>query len=487
MSQLAKSEQVLPAASTLLESLAVFAKATRYETLPAEVVTETRRILLDSAGCALAGAGSERGKQGMALARQIGAGVEECTVLGSGARLTRFGAAFANGEMINGFDYDSVLPPGHVSPFVIPPILAAAELKHANGKDLIVATALAHEISTRIGQSMRGNRDVSDDNLRTGKMDVPPVMGHSCTIFGGTAGVAWISGFDAETMAQAMAHGGHIVPMQTLSKWNKTVPVATTKYLMAGWMGQAALTAASMAQLGYVGDKSLLEGDYGFWKFAGSTKWNPDFLLQDLGKTWIFPPATVFKHYACCRVIHNALDCFGAIIEREKLNPDEIVKVSAYIEASSWQPVWQNRVIKSQVDAQFSVAYNFSMVAHRIEIGPKWQDREVMRDPKILAFMDKVSHETHPEYIRTLKEDSNTRLAKVEVQARGRTFVEESRYPRGSQSMPQTRATDEELIAKFQRNAARTLPWRKIDPAIDRLMNIERVEDIAALMADLAI
>ncbi|OGA27667.1 MAG: hypothetical protein A3I01_02090 [Betaproteobacteria bacterium RIFCSPLOWO2_02_FULL_65_24] len=481
----ARATQEAP--GTLIETLAQFALATRFDDLPRDVVSETRRILLDAFGCALAGTTSERGKSGMKLARLIGAPASECTVLGTGEKLTRFGASFANGELINGFDHDPVLPPGHVSPFVIPPLLALAEQRHASGRELIAAAAVAHEISTRVGQSMRGNRDVSEEDLRSGRMDVPPVMGHSCCIFGSTAAAGRLLGYDREATSQAMAHGGHIAPMQTLSKWNKTTPVATTKYLMAGWMCQAALTAAHMAELGYVGDKSLLEGDYGFWKFAGSTRWDPEFLVRELGREWLFPPITVFKHYACCRVIHNALDCFGKIIGEHQLQPHEIEKITAYIEASSRQPVWLNRSINTQVDAQFSVAYNFAVLAHRVPIGPEWQDRETMTDPDILGFMDKVSHEPHPDYMRMLREDPNSRLAKVEVRARGRTFVEESKYPRGSQSLPGTRMSDEELIAKFKRNAARGLPWRKIDRAVEQVMGLEEVQDVAALVDGLCI
>ena len=472
-------------ALTLIETLAQFATSLRYEDLPTEVVIETRRILLDSIGCALAGVASERGKAGTKLARMIGGHSSDCSVLGTGERLTPFGASFANGELINGFDHDPVLPPGHVSPFVIPPLLAIAEQKHLSGRDLLVAVAVAHEISTRMGQSMRGNRDVSEENLRTGTMDVPPVMGHSCCIFGSTAGAGRLLGYDRELTSQAMAHGGHIAPMQTLSKWNKTTPVATTKYLMAGWICQAALTASHMAEVGYVGDKSLLEGDYGFWKFAGSTRWDPEFLVRGLGENWLFPPIMAFKHYACCRVIHNALDCFRKIIEENGLRPEEIDKVSAFIEASSRQPVWMNRTITTQVDAQFSVAYNFAVAAHGVPIGPQWQDRETMTNPAILAFMDKINHQPHPECMRMLREDPNTRVARVEVQARGRSFSVESKYPRGSQSTPQTRMSDAEMLAKFRRNAERSLPWRNIDRAADRLMGIEDVSDVADLMQGL--
>jgi len=65
-----------------------------------------------------------------------------------------FGAAFANGELINALDFDAILPPGHVSPYVIPGALAIAESTGAPGTDLITALALSHEMSYRIGKAM---------------------------------------------------------------------------------------------------------------------------------------------------------------------------------------------------------------------------------------------------------------------------------------------------------------------------------------------
>jgi hypothetical protein len=72
---------------TLIETLADFAVETRFDDLPADVQTETRRIQLDSAGCAFAGTTSERGKSGMKLARMIGRNGWDASVLGTGEKL----------------------------------------------------------------------------------------------------------------------------------------------------------------------------------------------------------------------------------------------------------------------------------------------------------------------------------------------------------------------------------------------------------------
>ena len=127
--------------------LVKFGEETDFEDLPDEVRHEAKRVLLDSVGCALGGIMVDKGRFSIQFARKLGAGTES-TILGTGDRVSSAAAAFANGELINALDMDAILAPAHVSPFVIPASLALAESRGASGKDLIVAIALGHEISS---------------------------------------------------------------------------------------------------------------------------------------------------------------------------------------------------------------------------------------------------------------------------------------------------------------------------------------------------
>ena len=124
--------------SSVTQELADFAVDISYEELPLEVVHESKRLLLDSLGCAIGGLSTEKGKVSVSLARRIG-GNPESTIIGTGDKVSSAPAAFANGELINALDYDALFSPDHVSPFVLAAPLAIAELKGSSGKDLIVA------------------------------------------------------------------------------------------------------------------------------------------------------------------------------------------------------------------------------------------------------------------------------------------------------------------------------------------------------------
>lgn len=462
--------------TTTISQLADFVDRTSFADLPASVVSETKRLLLDSIGCALAGVTSDKGKWGLSFARSFFTGAPQATVIGFGDRLSALGAAFVNGELINGLDYDAAGK--HLPPFVIPASLAVAELKKVTGKELITACALAHEIGIRIGGGMSSYRDIVN-----GKTSFPPVSGHSCSIFGGTAAVAKLEQFPKDQLAQALSMAGLICPMQIQANMVKSERPTAAKYLLAGWVSQAEITAAYLVKAGYRGDIATLDGDYGFWRYAGSSSWNADSVVAALGNEWRFPRATPLKLYPCCRIMHGTLDCLAAVIEKNGLRPQEIDSIRAYLEASCTEPVFNNRDIRDQVDAQFSVAYNLSVLAYGIKPGIRWQERDTLNNPEIRKFMDKVTFEPHPGYVEALKKDPQARISKVEVSARGKLFVEESEYIKGTPtSDPATTITDDELMAKFTDNASFILPTRKVDEAGRRLMDLDSVGDVTTIM-----
>ena len=134
---------------------------TRYEDLPADVVLETKRMILDSVGVGVSGMTHEKGKIALTVARCTMPG-SEATVLGFGEKLSVMGAAFVNGDAMNALDNAIVCPPGHLVEYVIPAILAYAQAHHISGKEVIRAVALGIELTHRIGKACPYHRDVED-------------------------------------------------------------------------------------------------------------------------------------------------------------------------------------------------------------------------------------------------------------------------------------------------------------------------------------
>ena len=127
------------------DDLVNFIVGTEYADLPSNVIHEAKRSLLDALGCAIAGIATDKGKIAVSVARRL-SGPQESSILGVGDRVSCVNAAMANGELINGLDFDAI---SHIHPFAIPPALAVAETVKASGKDLILSTVLAQEIAKR--------------------------------------------------------------------------------------------------------------------------------------------------------------------------------------------------------------------------------------------------------------------------------------------------------------------------------------------------
>lgn len=467
--------------ATIVETLAEFTSQLRFEQLPPNVLEESKRLLIDAIGCGLGGLSHSKGTIGVEYARLMGAGTpgNQASILGTAERVSTVGAAFANGELINALDFDAILPPGHVSPYVIPGALAVGEAGHVSGKEMLCAVALSHEMSNRIGKSMDYLRDIKD-----GKVSPPPVFGYASTVFGAAAAIGRLKGHSQETLAHGLGIAGSISPVNSHWCWSQHAPATTVKYTAAGPLAQAAMTAAHMAELGHRGDRQILDdGEFGYRRFIGSSRWAPERILPGLGSEWYFPAEQSYKPYPHCRILHALLDCLIGIVETNDIRPNEIEGINAWVEAFVMQPIWLHRKIEHVTDAQFSVAHGLSVGAHRIPPGKKWQSPEVVFDPSVLALMDKISFEVHPDYEKLVTSNAASRPARIEVRARGKSFVEEARYPKGSPSPdPKSTMTTEELVAKFVRNAEGVIDARKVDQAVTQLLNLDQIEDFANLM-----
>ena len=365
----------------------------------------------------------------------------------------------------------------------MPGALAVAEVRGASGRDLITAMAVSHEMSYRLGKAMDYLRDVKD-----GQVSPPKVYGYSSTTFGATAAIGMLKGFSADTLGHALGIAGCIAPVNSHRAWCQHAPSTTIKYLMAGALVQSALTAAAMAELGHRGDLQVLDDpEFGFPRFIGSTRWVLGPITDQLGVEWRFPAEQAYKPYPHCRILHALLDCLIHVIEEHDIQPDEIVGIKALVEGFVHQPIWLMNDIADVTDAQFSIAHGLALGAHRVPPGKAWQDPELVFSQSVLDLMRKVTHELHPDYVALLTGHAASRPARIEVRARGQTFVAERRYPKGSPSPePETTMTTQELVHKFRRNAEGVLPAANVDDVVHTLLNLEDIDDFASLMRQLS-
>ncbi|RHW23777.1 MmgE/PrpD family protein [Nocardioides immobilis] len=470
--------------ATHIEKFAAFAATSTRTPLPAEVSEETKRILLDTIGCVLAAVDIPTGRMGIEYGRLLGGSSDEATIMGQANRTSVHGAAFANAEMSATLDMHPIAAPGHVAPYVVPVVLALGEKLNRPGTDVMTAIAVCHEMSFRFAKTMDKNRDIKD-----GKADTSPVLGYASTVFGVTAAAAIMKGLGKEVVANALGIAGCTSPVNAHRAWLMHSPNPTIKYnLQPGGLVFNSLTAAYLAELGHRGDNQILDDvEYGYPRYIGTRRWEPSRLTDALGSEWRFPAESYFKPYPHCRVTHAVLDVIFDLVETNDIKPDEIESLTAYGEQwAAGVPTFMNTDIRRPYDAQFSFPHGLSLAAHRVPPGKDWQDPDVVFDASVLDVMRKVIWKSHPDWATAVSADPVARPTRVEIVARGETFVGERAYPKGSRSPdPSTYTTDEEIRAKFFHNASGVISPEDARWVADRVMNLEQIDDVSVLMARL--
>jgi 2-methylcitrate dehydratase PrpD len=470
------------------QRLAAFSLETTYENLPDYVVKEAKHLIMDTIGCALAALSTDKGKMNVALARQFG-GPPVASIIGLGDKVSLNTAALINGELMFTIDMHAIVAGGHDSAYVLPAPLAVAESTGASGKDMILASAIGWEISWRLAKAvlreaiMFGGAQRQNANARQGR------QGNAYSNFGAAAGAGRLLKLDQEKMVNALGIAGHLCKVLTHGRWGPSGMSHYTKYGLPGWQNTGAIIAVLYAQMGYTGDPTLLDdAEQGFWHYVGYDDWQPEGILDKLGEQWGFIKGIHYKSYPCCGMFHTAMDCLSEIIEKNNLTPEMIESVRVFSRNGASMTGSQNIIkdIPSISAAQFNQLYNISCVAHRIKRGVEWLEWDMLKNPQILDFMDKISIQGYPDHMKYYLQDPLSLPARVDVTAGGKTYSAEHQYWRGTTGTT-VELTEQELIEKFRHNASRILTKAKIKAAIDAFLDLEKVNNISHVIREITL
>jgi len=463
-------------AKTITQELAQFAVETKWDDLPESIVQEIKKVLMEHIGVAIAALSTDKGRHMLNLGRRLG-GTKESSILGTGEKVSCTNAALVNGELMITLDYQANMSFGHDGTFIVPSVLAMAESVDVSGKELILAMAVGHEISSRLARAAGWHKITPEDIIRMKGVRTHNKNAHSN--YGAAAAAGRLLKLDQEKMLHTLGTAGRHIDM-SLSSWGEEGAFrGMTKYVVPGWQNTGAVLSALLAETGYTGDTTILDEPQ-------RMGWHPDDITVDLGKTWIFNQQLHYKPYPCCGAFHNSMDCFYNILEKHNLKPEEIESVK--IHGRSLEE--KQKELENFYAAQFNTPYNFALLAYRIPRGVEWTDSETRRNPEILNFMDKVGFQADPDFAEAADKareiDPKVRPAKVTVVAKGQTITEEIKYRRGD-SFTDVYWTQEDAIGKFRHNAERILTGDKIDRAIQALLELENLDNISHLIDEITL
>lgn len=445
-----------------------------FDNIPAVVLYETKRAVLDSLACALGGISSDKGKIGVSIARKMG-GVPESTLVGVGGKISAAVAAFANSELMNGLDMDAL---AHIPPIVFPPLLALGEARKCSGKEFLVAATVGQEIAKRLSSVLLSIMGKALANTGT----TPKVFGNSNEhIIGAAIGSAMLMKLPAKKIGAAIGISAYFCSLPVCKDWESTMPKSMIKYSPTSWLSQGAVQAAMLAEEGYTGNDYTLDSEYGFPVIYCREEgiWDPEKVIEGIGEKWMFTDYH-YKPYPCCRFLHSILDCFYKLQEKYAFSPEEIEAVRCHSASFVAHP--DQYAVENQIDAQFSGPYSVAMAAYGYKVGPAWQDKTALTDPKVKAFMRKVTMHVSQKCNEMRLVDRSSWYANVEIDARGTTYSEEVNYSWGT-NKEGYHMTDEQLKNKFRVNASAILTDDKINKAINLIMNLEKLNDMSELAA----
>jgi 2-methylcitrate dehydratase PrpD len=437
-----------------------------YDDLPEPVKAATRRCLLDLIGTLAAG----RRTRLSAIVRDHAVDVyggRQSTVLLDGRRCSPPGAALANGMTIDAMDiHDSHRESlGHAGVHVLPALLAAAELRRAeghawiSGRDFLTAMALGYDLGCRAGEALHATTADYHSSGAWGAVS-------SAALF------ARLHGLTAEQTRQALGIAEYHGPR---SQMMRVIDHPTMLKDGSGWGAMTGVSAGMLARRGFTGAPAL-------------TCESPEVLPRwsDLGRRWAILEQGL-KVHATCWWAQPAVEAVLALADQSDFQVADIdgIVVETFHNATRLSHPAPATTEEAQYSVPFPVAAALVLREDagtpQFGLGPQHVLEASLNDRRIRDLARRVALVDAPDLTRQFPKRF---LARVSV-----TTVDGSRITsadttfRGEQDAP---LGDPEVRRKYRWLAGDTLSGQRVAAIETLVRGIDSTGDIADLVAVLA-
>jgi 2-methylcitrate dehydratase len=452
-------------ARPLAERLAAYADGLRYDDLDAATIERVKSHLIDTVGCGIA-AFDERPVR---ICRDVAlAAAGTATVIGSNRRTTPDLATFANGAAFRYYDLNDAYVgrvAGHPSDHIAA-CLAVAEAERASAPELITAIVLAYEINCRM---------IDAFDITTRGWD-PPVFSLPAVAL--AAGKLMKLGPDRLTQAVNLAINDHI-PMaqtrvQTLSDW---------KGLADAEAGRNAVFAALLARGGLSGPAPIFEGHSGFFRQVSGPAEVDVNAFGRRGMPFRIHQCSM-KAYPAVIYAQTAIVA-GIAVAKEVGSLDRIVAIEiattrrGYQRAGSEPEKWAP---DTRDTADHSLPYITARAMFDGDITNDSYAPQMLREPRILAFMRKITVSEDPALTARVGSAVPTRVTAILND--GQRISREVDDTPGFAGRPMNRA---EVERKFRGNVGERWPRERTNAILQALWGLDRTDDFAALLGKLSL
>ena len=445
--------------------LAAFVSGLQFEQIPTEVLTRIKLLMLDSIGCAIYGANLEWCRILQKALVDIDT-TRACIVWATGEKLSAPHAALVNGTQVQSFELDDVHRQGvlHVGAVVLPALIAIAEMRpDMSGREFLTSAVAGYEVGPRVGIAMR------PDHIAQGWHS-----GATVGVFSAVAGAARGLKLDVNRTVHALGIAGTQSSGLMAAQYG-----AMVKRMHAGRASQSGLYGALFAEQGFTGIINVLESEYGGFctTFSRSQdRFDLEELTAGLGEKWQ-TMGVALKFYSCVGSNHSTLDAVRALQSEVPFAESDVDEIVVHGSQVTMDHVGWKYEPQGLTSAQLNLPY---CVATWLLDGDCFVDQftdDMVADPERMRVAGKVRVE-HDAAITAMGSKSRHKV-RVEVRLKNGTVLQRTvEAGRGNEN---NFASEGDIVEKFDKLAAHTLPMAQVEQIRDWMLNLERQADASAL------
>ena len=458
------------------KALTNFISSLTFDDFDEVTLKEAKVHLLDTIGACLAGARQPESEMTAAAMFDV---MSEGTipVPGRTQKTDILTAALLTGTAAHGLELDDGFRPAGAHPGVVavPTVLAAGYKDGVDGKTFMKALIAGYEVLGRIGAVMHTRQ--SDRGYHTTGI---------CGVFSAAATLGVLRDFSAEMLEHAFG-----IAASTASGINSHHLGGDVKRAHPGFAARGGMTAALMAEQGYLGARDILEGRVGFYNtFAGDDDVNGsgkiDYASVDIltAGGQINSPFVIadcyIKPHACCRHHHPILDCVIDIMKSENLKADDVktvdvrtIRVAADLTSVGWEDM---------TPAQMSVPFTVATALRHRSVMLKHFEKSYREDKTINDEIAKIKITVDPELDKLYQEARPSEVNIITTD--GRTFNRRVLEPLGS---VKNQLSSEALMEKYLSLAVPIVGDSRAQEIAENVTNIESLDDVRPFIDMLAL
>lgn len=436
--------------------------------IPSDVATHAKTLILDSIGCALAARGEHAFERALHTFEAIG-GNPECTIIGCEHRMPVTSAVMLNGILIRELDLnDAYVGPGQMGhpSDNIAVALSVGEKQKASGLDVVASVIAGYELYCRIQDIIVGRGPW--DHVTASALAAPAIAGRLLSL-------------DADQLANAMAlsaaHGN------TLSAV-RSGQLSNAKAMANAFVASQGMLCTLLASQGTTGPLSIFEGKGGLDKafLAGA---DLNLLVEPIRDHFRISDVSI-KAYPC---IGTSQAMVAGVIQARQEIVDPIKEVKHLEIHMADTPFVRGQVEDedrrwptSRETADHSFYYLAAVALLDGELTEAQFEDGRWSKPSVTTLMERMTIRTDASLNKYTPESFPCVLQIDTVRGESRTV--EVFYPKGH---PKNRMSSAEVEGKFRACARGVSSEARQNKIISLVHDLEKLTNIAELMNHLAL